>query len=62
MLNSQYGPLLPAFGTQAIGNALGWGAVFDTPNAFVWEIGHTSNFANPPGNFCLPGRPHVRLV
>jgi hypothetical protein len=24
--------------------------------AFVWEIGHTSNFANPPGDFCLPGQ------
>ena len=55
VLNSQYGPLLPAYDTQEIGNALGWGAVFDTPNSFVWEIGHTSNFANPPGNFCLPG-------
>ena len=55
VLNSQYGSLLPAYDTQEIGNALGWGAVFDTPNSFVWEIGHTSNFANPPGNFCLPG-------
>ena len=55
VLNSQYGPLQPAFGKQQIGNALGWGIVNDTPNSFVWEIGHTSNFANPPGNFCLPG-------
>jgi hypothetical protein len=55
VLNSQYGPLRPAYNTQEIGNALGWGIVFDTPNSFVWEIGHTSNFANPPANFCLPG-------
>jgi hypothetical protein len=55
VLNSQYGPLQPAFGKQQIGNALGWGSVNDTPNAFVWEIGHTSNFATPPGDFCLPG-------
>ena len=56
VLNSKYGPLQPAFDTQQIGNALGWGAVFDTPKSFVWEIGHTSNFANPPGDFCLPGQ------
>jgi hypothetical protein len=47
VLNSQYGPLLPAFDTREIGNALGWGAVFDTPNSFVWEIGHTSNLTFP---------------
>jgi hypothetical protein len=57
VMNSQYGPLQPAFNQQKIGNALGWGIVNDTPNAFVWEIGHTSNFANPPGDFCLPGQP-----
>ena len=56
VLNSRYGPMLPAFDTQQIGNALGWGAVFDTPNSFVWEIGHTSNFANPPGEYCVPGQ------
>jgi hypothetical protein len=56
VLNSRYGPLLPAFGKQRIGNALGWGAVFDTPNSFVWEIGHTSNFANPPGEYCVAGQ------
>jgi hypothetical protein len=55
VLNSKYGPLLPAFDAQKIGNALGWGIVNDTPNSFVWEIGHTSNFANPPGDFCTPG-------
>lgn len=56
VLNSKYGPLLPAFGTQQIGNALGWGLVNDTPNSFVWEIGHTSNFTSPAGQFCTPGQ------
>jgi hypothetical protein len=56
VLNSRYGPLLPAYDVQRIGNALGWGIVHDTPNSFVWEIGHTSNFASPPGDFCLPGQ------
>jgi hypothetical protein len=55
VLNSQQdGPLMPAFDTQQIGNALAWGAVFDTPNSFVWEIGHTSDFAG--AQFCLPGQ------
>jgi transposase len=45
VLNStNSGALMPAFDTQTIGNALGWGLVFDTPNAFVWEIGHESVF------------------
>lgn len=56
VLNSKYGPLLPLFSTQQIGNALGWGAVDDTPNAFVWEIGHTSDFATPAGQLCDPGQ------
>ena len=55
VLNSKYGPLLPLFGTQQIGNALGWGLVDDTPNAFVWEIGHTSNFTTPAGKLGNPG-------
>jgi len=55
VLNSKYGPLLPQFSTQQIGNALGWGLVDDTPNAFVWEIGHTSNFTTPAGKLCNPG-------
>jgi hypothetical protein len=55
ILNSKYGPMLPLFSTQRIGNALGWGAVDDTPNAFVWEIGHTSAFATPAGQYCTPG-------
>jgi hypothetical protein len=35
------GPLTPEFSTQEIGNALDWGAVWDTPMAFVYEIGHS---------------------
>ena len=56
VLNSKYGPLLPLFSTQQIGNALGWGLVDDTPNAFVWEIGHTSDFTTPAGKLCNPGQ------
>jgi hypothetical protein len=55
VLNSKYGPLLPLFSTQQIGNALGWGLVNDTPNSFVWEIGHTSDFTTPAGKLCNPG-------
>ncbi len=55
VLNSKYGPLLPLFSAQQIGNALGWGLVNDTPNSFVWEIGHTSDFTTPAARFCLPG-------
>jgi hypothetical protein len=51
------GPLMPEFNRQKIGNALGWGAVHDAPNSFVWEIGHTSNFSKPPAQFCVPGQP-----
>jgi hypothetical protein len=56
VLNSKYGPLLPAFSAQKIGNALGWGIVSDTPNSFVWEIGHTSPFTHPADEFCVPGQ------
>ena len=56
VLNSKYGPLLPLFSTQQIGDALGWGLVNDTPNSFVWEIGHTSNFTTPAGQFCVAGQ------
>ena len=56
VLNSKTdGPLMPAFSTQALGNALGWGLVDDAPNALVWEIGHTSPFVSPSSQFCLPG-------
>jgi hypothetical protein len=56
VLNSKYGPMLPAFSQQKIGNALGWGLVNDTPNSFVWEIGHTSEFTTPAGQYCVPGQ------
>jgi hypothetical protein len=57
VLNSQQdGPLMPAFDTQTIGNSLAWGIVHDTPNAFVWEIGHTSPFTKPGAQFCVPGQ------
>src|SRR5258708_28089674 len=56
LLNSKYGPLLPPFSTQQIGNALAWGLVNATPNSFVWEIGHTSDFTNPAGQFCVAGQ------
>jgi hypothetical protein len=49
------GPLMPAFSVQKLGNSLGWGLVNDAPNALVWEIGHTGNFTQPAGQFCLPG-------
>jgi hypothetical protein len=56
VLNSHVdGPLMPAFSVQKTGNALGWGLVNDTPNAFVWEIGHTGNYATPAGQYCVPG-------
>src|SRR5215469_13708294 len=53
--SSSDGPLMPAFDAQQIGNALGWGVVFDTPNGFVWEIGHASIFTSG-GVFCTPGQ------
>ena len=49
------GPLMPAYDTQQIGNSLKWGGVHDTPDAFVWEIGHTSPFTSPASQFCWPG-------
>jgi len=55
VLNGQDGPLMPAFNTQRLGNALGWGLVDDAPNSLVWEIGHTSPYTTPAGRFCLPG-------
>ena len=50
------GPIEPEFDTQAVGNALSWGLVNDTPNSFVWEIGHTSPFTHPGSAFCIPGQ------
>ena len=56
VLNSKSdGPLMPAYDVQAIGNSLAWGLVNDAPNAFVWEIGHTSPFTSPASQFCVPG-------
>jgi hypothetical protein len=50
------GPLTPEFSTQQIGNALDWGAVWDTPMAFVYEIGHSDLYGDHPGDFCVPGQ------
>jgi hypothetical protein len=56
ILNSKVdGPLMPSYSVQQLGNDLGWGLVDDAPNALVWEIGHTSPFTKPAGQFCLPG-------
>jgi hypothetical protein len=49
------GPLMPAFNVQKLGNALSWGLVNDAPNSLVWEIGHTGDYTNPAGQFCIPG-------
>lgn len=56
VLTSPYGPILPVFSTQTLGNSLNWGGVLDTPNAFVWEIGHTSPYTSPAAAFCVPGQ------
>src|SRR5438270_762604 len=29
--------------------------VNNAPNSLVWEIGHTGNYTQPAGQFCLPG-------
>jgi hypothetical protein len=50
------GPMMPVFNKQVLGNSLAWGLVYDAPASFVWEIGHTSNFASPPGQYCVPGQ------
>jgi len=57
VLNSAAGPILPIFDTNELGNSLNWGIVNDTPNSFVWEIGHTSPYSSPASQFCLPGDP-----
>ena len=50
------GPLTPEFSTNEIGNALDWGGVWDTPMAFVWEIGHADLYGANPDQFCVPGQ------
>jgi hypothetical protein len=55
VLNSASGPLMPSYSVARLGNALKWGAVYDAPISFVWEIGHESPFATPAAAFCWPG-------
>ena len=47
ILNGAAGPIVPIFDTNELGNSLNWGSVHDTPNSFVWEIGHTSPYSSP---------------
>jgi hypothetical protein len=56
LISPKDGALTPAFDTQEIGNATDWGIVYDTPMAFVWEIGHSDLYGDHPGAFCLPGQ------
>jgi len=57
VLNSgKYGPLMPTYSRQQLGNSLKWGVVHDTPASFVWEIGHTSLLDSPAFQFCSPGQ------
>jgi uncharacterized protein (UPF0548 family) len=56
LISPKDGPLTPEFSTQEIGNALDWGGVWDTPMAFVWEIGHSDLYGSTPGAFCVPGQ------
>ena len=55
LISPKDGPLTPEYSTNEIGNALDWGAVWDTPMSFVWEIGHSDIYGDHPGAFCLPG-------
>jgi hypothetical protein len=56
LISPKDGPLTPEFSTNEIGNALDWGGVWDTPMAFVWEIGHSDLYGDHPGQFCVPGQ------
>jgi hypothetical protein len=56
LISKDDGPLRPAFDTNEIGNALDWGIVWDTPMAFVYEIGHTDIYGPLEGSLCLPGQ------
>jgi len=53
---------MPAYNTQQIGNSLKVGAVHDTPDSFVWEIGHTSPFTSPGQPVLLAGRGGLLLL
>jgi hypothetical protein len=56
LISPKDGPLTPEFNTNEIGNALDWGGVWDTPMAFVWEIGHSDLYGDHPLQFCVPGQ------
>jgi hypothetical protein len=56
----KHGPLMPVYDRQVPGQSLKWGIVADTPMSFVWEIGHTSDFARKAAAFCLPGHPRCK--
>lgn len=56
LISPKDGPLTPQFDTNEIGNALDWGGVWDTPMAFVWEIGHSDLYGDHPLQFCVPGQ------
>src|SRR5262249_58938346 len=56
LISPKDGPLTPEFSTQEVGNALDWGGVWDTPMAFVWEIGHSDLYGDHPDQFCVPGQ------
>ena len=51
------GPLTPEFDTHQIGNALDWGGVWDTPMAFVYEIGHSTSSATTRASSASRARP-----
>ena len=56
------GSLTPEFSRQQIGNALDWGGVWDTPMAFVYEIGHSNLYGQPSRQVLRPGPDLLRLV
>jgi len=56
LISPKDGPLTPQFDTNEIGNSLSWGGVWDTPMAFVYEIGHADLYGPHPQQFCVPGQ------
>ena len=56
LISPRDGPLTPEFDQNITGNALDWGAVWDTPMSFVWEIGHSDLYGGHPLQFCVPGQ------